>query len=230
MRRLHAAVIAMSATFAASTLHAQWVSLPHGEAGYIVNYSTSGTFRCLAAERYDTGSCQASGNEVTLFDGAGGSATFTFTGTRGSTVAANYAQSIQMGAFTSSVTGDFAFPLLGGDSWSYFVFAGALQLDPDRPQIYSWGGGYFLRGDALRDSQHNFGFGPQIAFRLPPGGGAYGMLVVSGLDLPSLRPGMRPYTLVGHHAIVPEPTTVALLGGGLLALGAVGAVRRRRKP
>ena len=34
---------------------------------------------------------------------------------------------------------------------------------------------------------------------------------------------------VVHLTAVPEPATVALLGGGLLALGSIGAVRRRRQ-
>lgn len=235
MRKTLGALVVATTLGAASAARADgWITLPNGEPGYVGNLSTSGVFACFAGVA--AGHCVSSGNTLTLLNGTG-SVTFTFTGTTQRLTATNVGQTASLGTVTTTVSGPgVTFPSLSGlpdGQLSGFLVAtlgvsAAFEVDGVvRPSGLTFGYLQLSSTEILPGCCPNFGSFMAFAFVSPnPQGLRYSTLLVDGITRPVLRPENGSISVTGTFGLVPEPSSILLLGTGIAALGGV-AVRRR---
>ena len=230
MRHLaRAALAAVLVCIATPSASAQpWVPLPGGAWGLAVHVTTTGFFSCLAWNA-PGGSCSASGNAVTITNG-GAAMTLSFTGTTQSLIAGP-GQRVSLGTFQQSFTGPGPFAMPIGRTNIYegiFSFTGTVATNLGTRmfsyQLTEWPLGSGRLGPLWGPAYLAIAVGPY-----PAGSRGPMHLVFDRISENAIVLNGAPTPLMTVVSITPEPATVALLAGGLLALGAVRTIRRRHQ-
>ena len=238
MRNLNAAVVAIGLSLAAAPAAAQWQQLPSKDWAYNFDFTTTGAFSCGAPQFIRNGTCTATGNTLLLTYGEA-SLKLTFVGV-----------SQPMTFVTGPSDGTAPLTLghieqeLGGEGEFLFPHGparGLFSLHLGLTSALMLGENAFVESTTRTMRAYVRG-GPQDSARMvstplgttlwdvaptPPGVGV-GAIVFERFRSEQIVPGGATVAVTARVAMVPEPATVALLGGGLLALGGVGVVRRRR--
>jgi hypothetical protein len=207
-------VVALSASTLA---HAEpFTILPNGDLVFNASLSTMGLFTCRSAVK-----CTGSGTDAITLHSRSGTATFSFTGVNTSAVIGNRTVPVTLGTFEGSATPGFSLPEGLGRYWVLFSF------DFNASQSSPVAASSRVRWD-FNQGFRRFGEGSPTYLSLPTGPqppqyhytAIYYTFRVFPLDLP--LNGSR--TLVADAGAVPEPTSILLVGSGL-----IGAILRRRK-
>jgi hypothetical protein len=194
---------------------------PDNQVLFHTDLTTSGVFGCNVIP-YVTGSCLASGNSI-LLGSPGGSLRLTFEGRSGPIVASNVRSLFVFGTLASDFEGpgSFFFPTVNAVTP---IFRLALTFASTQPneaatkilEFYSTGGS-LIRAECCVNAG---------MFVLRTSSSAYPLIVYNDLDRLSLAGQDGRATLIAAVGIVPEPSTVVLLGTGLI--GVFGVTARRR--
>ncbi len=206
-----------------------WLRLPNGELGYQTDYTSTGFFQC---NKYflTKGACHVNGSSVTLSNG-GNSFTLTYHGVTTSVVATNQSHRTPMGYIEKSYVGSgpFLFPKTASPNAYYVSFGITVQTLGAGASAGHWAGGYTMHNNALHPI--NCCDGAATSFTLPvpppPPPATYSGLAFYSFSNPAVTVDNDPIYLSAGVSITPEPSTIVLLGSGLV--GTVGALRRRRR-
>ncbi len=238
MRSLRAAVVAAGLSLVAAPAAAQWQPLPSGDWAYNFDFITTGAFSCGRPQFIRNGTCTAIGNTVLLTYGDA-SLKLTFVGVSQPTTlvtgTSDGARVFTLGHIEQELggEGDFLFPH-GPASGLFRLHVGLTSslmlgetpfVEPTSKTMLA-----YVRGGP----QESAGMvGRALGTTLwdvapPPPGIGVGAIVFERFRSERMVPGGGAVAVTASVAMVPEPTTIALLGGGLLVLGSVGALRRRR--
>lgn len=210
-----------------------WGALPNGDLAYTADYSTTGSFFC-SGQYLLPGSCTNVANGITITNGAA-SATFLFMGTSGTMVASTNGSALIpmiIGRIETSFAGSgaFAFPSVQSPANPLATLSVGISLAGGGSATWRSG---FINETGLAEIPRNCCSGVGINERigipqtpLRPGGSG---LVIHDFTTPVLSStGGGVQQLSALPSVVPEPSTWALLGTGLLTLGAIAARRRKR--
>jgi len=204
-----------------------WVPLPGGGWGVPLDYSTSGVFSCTANAPI-SGGCTALGNSVVLTNGSA-SMMLTFVGATQSTVAGE-SQLVSLGTFERTFFGSEPFTMPTARDLEY----GMIHLEAELTTNF----GSRTFGVDLIEPERSRGTldmreGP--AFLVFGGIGPYpeGVRANMSLIFDNVGNGKVPLHSASTPwlvpvSVVPEPSTSALLGSGLLVLGGT-ALRQRHE-
>lgn len=238
MHRLYAAIVAAGLTLATQPASAQWQQLPSHDWAYNFSFITTGAFSCGRPQFIRNGTCTATANSVLLTYGDA-SLKLTFVGVSQPTTLVTGTSdgkvTLTLGHIEQEIggEGDFLFP--HGPAAGLFSLriglTSALMLG-DTPFVESTTKTMlaYVRGGP----QESTGMvGRALGTTLwdvapPPPGVGVGAIVFERFRTPQIVPGGRTVAVTANVAMVPEPAAVSLLGGGLLAIGGIGLLRRKR--
>jgi len=236
MRTFHAAIVAAGLSLAAPSASAQWRQLPSQDWAYTFDVTTTGVFRCGLARHIRGGTCTASGNSLLLTYGEA-SLTLTFVGvTQPVTLVTGPSDgivNIGVGFVQQTLggSGQFLFPS-GGLAHPLFTLSVGFDVSTDGPVPFSDFTTKVLKAYALgspREAVTLGGIGPRyVGVAPPPDGVGVTAMAFERFNEPRIVVGGGTAAITANAVLLPEPATVALTAGGLLALGGVGALRRRR--
>ena len=238
MHKPYAAIVAAGLALAAPPASAQWQQLPSHDWAYDFNFITTGAFSCGRPQFIRNGTCTATGNSVLLTYGDA-SLKLTFIGVSQPTTLVTGPSdgkvTLTLGHIEQEVggEGDFLFPH-GPASGLFRLHLGltsALMLG-DIPFVESTTKtmlAYVRGGPQESTGMVGRALGTTLwdVAPTPPGVGV-GAIVFERFRTQQIVPGGGSVAVTANVAMVPEPATVALLGGGLLAIGGVGLLRRTR--
>lgn len=211
------ASVVMGGTAGAQT----WLWLPNGPA-FQTPYTFTGAFACGSFTGFVGANCTNTASGVHLTSGTA-TMDLAFTGTSG-TLTTSPAGSIPLTLGTVSVTtggsGTFAFPnyVTGYDQWFFQLAITGAGLGTMPYHFYSTG-----PTDAITAGGGVY-LDQRITQQLP--GYNYPEMIYTGPASITIGPNAATFPLVAQVGAVPEPSSLALLGTGLLAIAP--AVLRKR--
>lgn len=226
--RLLAALLLLAAP--RTTAAQAWTPNGDGNYTYHMNYSTTALFECGASWNY-LGTCAASGNLLTLGNQAGtATMTLTFTGASGNIDVFGDNVKVLIGTVTKTFAGSeqFSFaPVMNDQEWVFGMRANFFSTIPVATQgvrrfRYRLDADEPLRENCCEDAITYFG----LAFVAPPAPLRLTHLLIHNFNNPEITLTPESYTITAKVALVPEPSTYALMGAGLLSIAAF--TRRRR--
>jgi hypothetical protein len=208
-----------------------WVTLPNGELGYILDYTTTGFFEC-GDPFFMIGTCHASGNTITL-GSAAATLTLTFQGLSQSVTSTNVARSVKIGTVTKQFggTGPFRFPTSTNANVPLFFFAIEITTSNPLAAAGRWHSGYLpLSRTVIPRSCCDYS-NTWIPFPVvpPPAGFTYGAVYFDNIVGTTLTVEADPMQLTGTTGIVPEPGTLWLTATGLAGVLTCAARLRQGK-
>lgn len=207
-------LVALSASTAASA--DPFTILPNGDLVFNTSLTTSGVFTCGSAVQ-----CTGSGtNAITLQSGSG-TASFTFTGLSTSVAVGNVALPITLGTFQGSMTAGFALP--AGLHPAVALFSMRFMLSHSSPVAASTTSRWNFNQAFTRAGEDSATYAALPVGAQPPQF-HYSSIIYSFRVFPLTLPLNGSRDLVADVGVVPEPASLALVGGGLL-----GVMVRRRK-
>jgi hypothetical protein len=214
---------------------AQWSKLPNGELSYHTDYTSYMAFHCanFADEWVDvTCSPLAGGNGIVIWNN-GASMTLSVTPTSGFLDATNVSKRVFLGAIQQTVggNGNFIFPAGAHPRSPMITFSVGIMTSTPFP----WGAGmykgYNVPAPATSiapnccDGWSSVGTLPITA---PPAGFTYSSIAIDRFTRPVLLAQDNTIIVEASYGLIPEPSTVVLLGSGLVGVAGVLARRRRR--
>lgn len=209
-----------------------WELRPDLNWSYETDLSTSGVFRCALAERVRDGTCSASGNTLLLRHGDA-SMLLTFTGVSHplTLVTGSSLQRVTLGTIDFDVEGadDFLFPHTRGNA--YPLFSLMIQIGSTTPVVRSTSrlfSAYLPPRTAGSSTARLSAGGPEWFSVADRPDGSQLALVFQSFDEPVLSASGGSVSITSDMALVPEPSTVLLLGSGLLVIAGVATGRRSR--
>ncbi len=215
-KTLRVLALAFVMLMTAAVVHAEpFTILPGGDLVFNTSVSATGSFTCGSLV-----SCTGSGSSITLQSG-GGTATFSFTGVSTSFAAGNMTVPVTLGTFADSTTAGFSLPDLNPNVG---LFTFMLTLSHSSPVVASASLAW-----QFNESFKRFGEG-NTYLQLPTGPQPpqyhYTEIIYTMRLFPTFTlPLNGSKDIVADVGVVPEPTTMALAGTGLIA----AFVRRRKR-
>ena len=201
---------------------------------YSAGYSTSGSFLC-SGQYVLPGSCASVADGITITNGSA-SATFRFFGASGTLVASTNPSAltpIGIGRIETSFAGSgpFTFPFTQSPNGNPIArLSVTVSVAGSGARIWNSG---FLNPSGLIEIPRNCceGASDDLLYGIEqtprrPGGSALVIRQFTRPVLSSTSGAVQQLSAV--PSVIPEPSTYALLGTGLLSLGGIAALRRKR--
>ncbi|MGV3710636.1 MAG: PEP-CTERM sorting domain-containing protein [Gemmatimonas sp.] len=222
------ALLPISVAALATEVHAQWAPGPGGDYEVTLSYKTSATFSCFRVH-YHAQPCTSDAAGLTLWNGDA-FARFTFAGVEASATHTNVRKPgapIGMVKVTFGGTGLYTWPQLLTPGQASFTMQMALEQTGVANPGKSWSTAWFtvLSPTRLGSSLSSDWFIIDPDFPHPHSPNP-GVAVFDRLQAPQFTTGQdASFEMTAWVGVIPEPSTYALLGMGLVA---IAAVRRRR--
>lgn len=208
-----------------------WTPNGDGTYTYHMTYSTSALFVCNTWSSY-LGTCLANDNSITFGNQGGtGSMTLTFEGTTGALDITGDDTRAYIGRLTKSYSGaePFQFAPTRGEEWVFGMRMFVSSTDPVTTQGFRQYHYYFPRNGPINGNCCEGNNAPfaRLGFATRPPNLHVQALIFHDFDNPIITTTPEALAISATVTFVPEPSTYALMGAGLLLIGVFARSRQR---